>query len=584
VELENHEPEQGTNRGDAPAGRREISRKQFLVGGAAVGIGAALAGAGPSQAATAVPRVSVGAKAKQPDDVDLALVNGKIHTMDAANSVVSEVLISEGRFIQVGNPKDTPKKDKNDKVKDREATVIDLKGKTVIPGIIDAHTHIVLVGNRPGHHVLQEDVFTIPDVVARYQARAADVPEGEFVTTVGPISAMQLDEQRLPNLTELDAVNRPVYIQAAQGGTRTNTLGKAWLNARGVTNIAADGTVGGGATGSTLALQLLRQQLTDDQRKQNSLEALSYYTRLGITTHLDEGAFQSDTPSGGIANENNYTMYNSYLALHRDGLMPARLRFNFLHQDANADIPTLRQRLLNQFPFFGDDMMRTGGIGEFTGLGFGDGWHEGTRAVAQAGWRNENHSLSTSDFKTEIDWWASVNEEFPITDLRWVVAHVPFITEEYADKLKALGGGVVVGWGPTRGGTKVGPPYRMLFDNGINVGYHADGGDITVINPWLNFYTITTGRNLQIIAGQTQRGALINEGQTITRQEVLELATRHNKWFIHEDDLGSIEVGNHADLVVLNQDFLSVPDADILKTRSLLTVVGGNVVHDAGAL
>jgi predicted amidohydrolase YtcJ len=80
------------------------------------------------------------------------------------------------------------------------------------------------------------------------------------------------------------------------------------------------------------------------------------------------------------------------------------------------------------------------------------------------------------------------------------------------------------------------------------------------------------------------RGALINEGQTLTRQETIFLATRANKWFIHEDDVGSIEVGNHGDLVVLNHDFFTVPDEDILKTRSVLTVVGGNVVHDAGVL
>jgi predicted amidohydrolase YtcJ len=588
VDPEKEAPDPGTPSDDPSPGGREISRKQFLAGGAAIGalgLGAGALGLTRSaQAAPAVPRVAVGAKAKQPEGVDLALINGKIHTMDPANPVVSEVLISEGRFVQVGNPKDRPGKDKKDKVKgDRDTTVIDLRGKTVIPGLIDAHTHIVLVGNRPGHHVLQEDVFTIPEAVARYQARAASVPEGEFVTTVGPISAMQFNEQRLPNLTELDAVNRPVYIQAAQGGTRTNTLGKAWLNARGVTNIAADGTVGGGATGSTLALQLLRQQqLNDDLRRQNSLEALAYYTRLGITTHLDQGAFQSDTPSGGIANENNYTMYNSFLALNRDGLLPARLRINFLHQDSATPpvtLPTLSQRLKNSFPFFGDDMLRTGGIGEFTGGGV-----DGLVAIASAGWRAEDHSLNLASFQTLVQQREACNAQVPISGLRWVIAHVPQTNTEYVNRWKALGGGLVVGWGPTRTGTNVGPVYRTLFDNGINLGYHADGGDITVINPWLNFYTINTGRNLQIVAGQSARGALINEGQTLTRQEILQLATRNNKWFIHEDDLGSIEVGNHADLVVLNQDFMTVPDADILKTRSLLTVVGGNVVHDAGAL
>ena len=107
----------------------------------------------------------------------------------------------------------------------------------------------------------------------------------------------------------------------------------------------------------------------------------------------------------------------------------------------------------------------------------------------------------------------------------------------------------------------------------IKMGYHSDGGDITVINPWLNFYTMMTGKNL---AGQAILG-----DQNLTRQETLQLATRANKWFIWEDDLGSIEVGNHADLAVLDRDVLTVPEEDIKGTRSLLTVVGGKVVHNA---
>ena len=153
---------------------------------------------------------------------------------------------------------------------------------------------------------------------------------------------------------------------------------------------------------------------------------------------------------------------------------------------------------------------------------------------------------------------------------------MPLITLDYINKLKALGGGLKVGWGPTRTGTRVGPPYRTILNSGINVGYHADGGDITVINPWLNFYTIITGKNL--------RGDLINEGQTLTRQETMFLATVANKWFIGEDDLGSIEVGNHANLVVLDRDYFFVADAEIPNIRSLLTVVGGNVSYDAGVL
>jgi predicted amidohydrolase YtcJ len=114
----------------------------------------------------------------------------------------------------------------------------------------------------------------------------------------------------------------------------------------------------------------------------------------------------------------------------------------------------------------------------------------------------------------------------------------------------------------------------MLMNHPIHKGYHSDGGDITVINPWLNFYTITTGKNL---AGQQILGE-----QTLTRQETLWLATAANKWFIEEDDIGSIEVGNHADLAVLDRDCFTVPDEDFKRTRSLLTVVGGKVAHNTG--
>jgi predicted amidohydrolase YtcJ len=499
---------------------------------------------------------------RQADAPNLLLVNGKIHTMDASNRVVSQALIENGRFTAVGNNISAP----------RGIRRVDLKGRTAIPGLIDAHNHIVLVGNRPGWHTPLEHVFTIADVVAALQTRAASVPAGEFITTIGPISAMQLMERRLPTLAELDAVNRPVYIQAAQGGTRTNSQGKAWLEARNVT-VGSDGAIAGPSL-QTALLTLRKELLTPETRKRSALDALSYYARLGITTIRDCGAFHSDGPSGGVANENTFTMHDPFLALHREGKMPVRLRIEFLHQDAptaNPPLPTLSQRLKYSFPFFGDEWLKTGGIGEFTGGGV-----EGLRAIAKAGWRAEDHALNLAMVTNEIKDRETVNAEIPLSGLRWIISHVPEFPMDLANRMNAMGMGVLVGWGPLRNGMNVGPPYRMLMNHPIKKGYHSDGGDISVINPWLNFSTITTGRNL---AGQQILG-----DQTLTRQEMLWLATAANKWFIWEDDLGSIEPGNHADLAVLDRDCFTVSEEDFKRTRSLLTLAGGKIMHNDGVV
>ena len=542
-----------------------VSRRKFLAGGAALGMAAAGFGSGVGVAQPrSQARGGASAPAGGPVPQDVALVNGKIYTMDGSKRVVSQALVQNGRFTAVGN---------NAAARRGNIKAIDLKGHVVVPGLIEAHDHIVLVGNRPGRHVPMEDVFTLQDAVKRYQSKAAEIPPGEFITTIGPIASMQFPERRLPNLSELDAVDRPVFIQAAQGGTRTNSLGKAWLEAKGVT-VAADGTIPGGATGATLALRLLREQfLTPESRKRTSFEALGYYAGLGITTHLDNGAFHSDAPSGGVANENVYTMHNPFLALAAEQRLPARLRFNYLHQDPPNDptLPTLSPRLKNSFPLFGNDWIRSGGIGEFTGGGV-----NGLRAIAAAGWRGEDHTLNLASFQKLVEDRETVNAQIPIGNLRWVISHVPQVTVDLVNRFKAMGGGLLVGWGPLRTGVNVGPAYRMLFDNGIHLGYHSDGGDITVINPWLNFYTMITGKNLL--------GDVINEGQTLTRAETLWLATAANKWFIEEDDLGSIEVGNHADLAVLDRDYFTVPDEDLKHIRSILTIVGGKIVTDARVL
>jgi predicted amidohydrolase YtcJ len=427
-------------------------------------------------------------------------------------------------------------------------------------------------------------------VQATYAQRASGLSAGAWITTIGGFHRNHLvpndQTPRLPTLAELDAAapNNPVYLsEGFSGPSATNSLGKAFFESLGIP-VGADGSIGAGfgATSPTgRATLALRQTLLNfDERKRGVREAIAYGLGLGVTTHLDQGAFQAaNTPADGAAHEDNYTMHLPFLAVHDAGELLARVRINFLHMESDVNTPGLAERLRNQFPFFGDDWLRTGGIGEFIAQGTGAAFAAAAVKVAQAGWRAEVHSLSATDFIAEIQAFEAAHAQFPITDLRWVVAHVPFINEEYTNRLKALGGGLsLTGWRYLAGSpAQNGPPFRMIVDNGIPAGMSSDGMQIAPMNPWLHMYYATTGRNA--------RGVVINAGQQITRDEVLRLYTRDNGWFLREEEqLGTIAEGMLGDLVVLDRDYFAVPDEELKQIRSALTVVGGNVVHESGAV
>src|SRR5712691_10458619 len=158
---------------------------------------------------------------------DLRLVNGRIHTMDRRNQIVSEVTIQEGRFTAVGRPA-------NSRLNPCTQT-IDLRGRTVVPGLIDNHNHIVLLGMRPGHDIRLETANSIADIQAMLRAKAKTVPAGTFITTLGDWNVKQFGEKRLPKIGELDqALPDHPYIMNGGGGTVVNSRGKAFFEGKGV--------------------------------------------------------------------------------------------------------------------------------------------------------------------------------------------------------------------------------------------------------------------------------------------------------------------------------------------------------------
>jgi hypothetical protein len=429
------------------------------------------------------------------------------------------------------------------------------------------------------------------------------------------------------------------------GPARTNSAGKAFFQS--VTNptvtVQPDGAIlGGNPSQANAALYHLRIRQTFEDKKRSALDAMAYTAQVGVTTNLDQvlvaiatGTLQPETldpqPNHALFNLNHYRMYDAYLALHAEGKAFTRLQMNFLHNqgfipelgDMSKQLPELRERLKNQFQFFGDDMVRTGAIGEWAAPFVAstspnqDGyrvWLEAQRLCAKARWRNENSQgggyppgssgvpADTANIEQVVatyeqmhadalaEKWPDGSLKYPdgIRNLRWGLQHADHATASQLARLKALNCGVSASgfrWtgAPRADGQPVGPMFPRLVASGIPLALHQDGVHITAHNPWFAIHYATTGLN-NITSAANPQGQQINRDQQISREQALHMYTQGAAWYLNrEDDLGSIEEGKLADLVVLDRDYFRVSDAEVRKISSSLTVVDGKVVHDTGA-
>jgi hypothetical protein len=340
--------------------------------------------------------------------------------------------------------------------------------------------------------------------------------------------------------------------------------------------------------------------------------ALLDQTLVAVATGTLDPASLDPQPTHALFNLNHYRMYDAWLALHSEGKALVRLQINFLHNqgfilelgtDISDQLPELRERLKNQFQFYGDNWVRTGAIGEWAAPFVAstsanqDGyrvWLEAQRLCAQARWRNENSQagsiaaapgspVNTANIEQVVSTYDAMDREFGIKDLRWGLQHADLATDDQLQRLKGLNCGVSTSgfrWlngNPRSDGQPIGPLFPRLVASGVNLGLHEDGVHIAPHNPWFALHYATTGLNVL--------GQQINPGQQISREQALHMYTRGNAWYLNqEDNLGSIEVGKLGDLVVLDRDYFNVSNAQMRGTRVVLTVVGGKVVHDAGVI
>ncbi len=509
------------------------------------------------------------------ENQSILLVNGNIVTLDSSESVASSVLIENGRFVSVGDisPATMP-----------EAQVIDLNGRTVVPGLVDSHMHFVRGTLRPGHDMRTvESTRSIAELLEAIAAKSGGVPNGELISIVGGWDPVQfIGENRFPTLAELDNVapDHPFYMHLrANGPAVTNSKGKALLEDEGIT-VGTDGMIamGRGPGNAIAAWDVFKAGQTEADRRRSAAEFMSHANSLGLTTIID--AAGTNRPGAQLFESDKD--YKTIYQLWRENQTSVRLRLMYMSWDDNVGDGSgdseIEQRVRNSVMGLGDDMLRVVALGEHTvSDNKGAPFVAATALAARNGWSLQQHSSTPEDNLAHIAAFEQANEVASIEDLRWSLTHVHQITPDVISRLQALGAGVTVQDHRyfNRGNVDselAGPPLRMLLDTGIPVGAGTDSTNAQPMGPWYSIYYMVSGKNVV--------GNPVNASQKISRMEALRLYTLGSAWFSRDEEaIGSIEVGKLADLAVLSDNYFEVPEDEIIDLSSVLTILGGQIVH-----
>ena len=326
---------------------------------------------------------------------------------------------------------------------------------------------------------------------------------------------------KAPPSIEIDEAvsDRPVFLlQTFNGPSVTSSAGKAFFEREPNAVVVADNGAIAGGMPSTTALFRLRQQQTLESKMQGTVDAWRYSAGLGLTAHLDQvglGVPGPIAPSQSLAAFDPYRMCDAWQELpdragRSSGCRP------FLGQSERSAAADAARTAEDQFPFFGSDMLMTGGIGESAapGDGVGEVWLAAQKLVAEARWRSRA-TLTLAN----LERGGRIRESACRVShhrSRWVISHMPFATPDLLNRLKKIGAAVqLTGWRLQGSATNNGSPFRMVLKNGIRAGLHSDSAHISPLNPWLHLYYATTGVNA---AGES-----INGDQRISGQDALRL-------------------------------------------------------------
>ena len=520
---------------------------------------------------------------------DVILTNGKIITVDERFSIAQAVAVQGDHIVAVGSNQEIGR------LAGPATRRIDLRGRSVTPGLIDNHMHLLRAGTTWQYEVRLDGVESRKRALEMLRTRAAAVGAGQWIYTLGGWAIEQFADDKRPfTREELDQAvpNNPVFLQASY---REAFLNSKALQAMAISEAATpDASIvrdaAGKPTGRILEagfrqlvgklptakgpeIETSTQLMIKDLHKMGltafgsagcEADVLPVYQKWASQGQLTVRVFCITSPGGGGGTEQ---------------LLPRIAQMKVFQGNSYLDNTFYGESVLGSLH---DPMFIPKSDPKPDQLEI---WRRIATEIAKAGLPLHVHANLTNTIDAFLDQIEQIHKEYPIKNLRWTLAHVNQLNASHLERMKKLGMYAAVHpWAVINGGINQSvfgdaaldmAQLNTIQNSGIMWGFGSDGSRANQLLPFTTMAWAVTGK----MVGGTQA---LRPAQTISREEALIAFTRKNAYFVfQENNLGSIQTGKLADLVVLDRDYLTIPADQIKDIRPVMTMVGGKIVYDA---